>query len=124
MAALHNGDESVNSPEAITFYPPAAGGSGQIELASVDLTPDTIFEVSVEVASTLGAWDVVVLDARTGDRIVRLKVAEDAGLQHIAELFRTHGVDRVRIVASSRARSSREPLSISRISIREVAPLR
>ena len=123
MGALHNGDESVTSPEAITIYPPAAGGRGQIELASVDLTPDTIFEVNVEVASTLGAWEVVVLDARTGDRIVRIKVVEDAGLQHIAELFRTHGVDRVKIVASSRARSSREPLSISRISIREVAPL-
>ncbi len=124
MGALRNGDESVNSPDAITIYPPAAGGRGQIELASVDLKPDTIYEVGIEVTSTLGAWEVAVVDARTGDKIVRTKVAEDAGLQHIAELFRTPGVDRVRIVAHPRAQNSREPLSISRISIREVAPLK
>ncbi|HEV8486445.1 MAG TPA: glycosyltransferase family 39 protein [Blastocatellia bacterium] len=124
MGALRSGDESVNSPEAITIYPTAAGGRGQIELASVEVKPDTIYDVNVAVASTLGAWEVAVIDARTGARIVRMKVAEDAGLQHIAELFRTPGVDRVRIVAKSRAQNSREPLSISRISIREVAPLR
>jgi len=123
IGASSKAEESVTSTDAITLYPPAAGSGGQIQLASVEVKPDTIYQVAIEVLSTLGAWEVAVVDAQ-GSTMVRAKIAEDAGLQHIAELFRTPGADRVRIVAYPRARNSREPISISRITLREVAPLR
>lgn len=95
--------------------------SKSIDLWTVALKPETVYQLSFDAAARAGKWELAVIDERTGAPLHREQIGEMVDFERIEGLFKTSGADRVKLVVQPLGRKSAEPLQISRISISEIA---
>lgn len=94
-----------------------------LDLCSVELKPNTAYEVIVDGGSTGAGWRLVIVDGATARLAEPIVIAEGQPSQRIEGLFRTLDTARVRIAARAGPNSPGAPLCITRITIREVGEL-
>ncbi len=96
-------------------------GDAQVELSSIELQPNTIYQVDIGLTSSAGC-EAVVVDEKTGVVLKRMETSAHEGAQRILDLFRTLDSNRVTVHIRFSEHSS-TPIGVSRVSIREVAPV-
>ena len=94
-----------------------------LDLCSVELKPNTAYEVIADAGSTGAGWRLVIIDAETGQFAKQIVIAERGESKQIEGLFRTFGTSRVKIAARARTEGPGAPLCITRVTIREVGEL-
>lgn len=94
-----------------------------VDLCSVELKPNTAYEVIVDGASSGAGWHLVIVDAATDQLAKQIVIAERQGSQRIEGLFRTFDTSRVRIAARAGTERPGAPLCITRVTINEVGEL-
>lgn len=95
-----------------------------LDLCSVELKPNTAYEVIADAASLGAVWRLVIIDAETGQLAKQMVIAERQDSQRIQGLFRTFDTSRVRIGARAGTERPGGPLCITRVTIREVGELK
>lgn len=98
----------------------AAQSGATVQLDSVELKPDSIYQLNIEADYVPGQWDAVVIEDATGIPLSNKKLNERAEKERNGVLFRTGKLSRVRLAVRSIGENSTTPLFISRISVREV----
>jgi 4-amino-4-deoxy-L-arabinose transferase-like glycosyltransferase len=91
-----------------------------IDLWTVDLKPETIYQLSLEARTESGRWDLSLIDANTGRAVHQVSFTEQADAGVSESLFKTGSAARIRLAARSTGRKKTGPLRISRISISEI----
>jgi hypothetical protein len=94
-----------------------------VDLCSLELKPNTAYEVIADTCSVGAVWRLVVLDTVTGRLSNQLSSAERETTKGFQGLFRTFATGRVRITARESKEGPRAPLCITRVTIREVGEL-
>lgn len=89
---------------------------------TIDLKPTTIYRLNVDAGSERN-WAVAVMDDQTGAVILRMAANEDA-LAGEEAFFKTDRGQRIRLTAGPLKPESAGTLGITRVGIREIAPLR
>jgi hypothetical protein len=93
---------------------------GGIALWTIDVQPEWIYQLLIEVMATDGRWMIRVVDNSSGATLHQEIVGAHRDLQQIEGLFKTSSSNRVRLVIQSIGKDTTEPFHISRISIFEV----
>ena len=93
-----------------------------IEVSSVELAPNRIYQIAVEAAPT-SEWELVIVDEQTGEWSKRVALTGKEHPGTVEELFRNSSARRVRLALRSQSTNSTDSIRISRISIREVGQL-
>jgi 4-amino-4-deoxy-L-arabinose transferase-like glycosyltransferase len=120
--AIGPGGESPSNQGLVVQSPPGARGVTLVELGSVELKPDTLYQAGLDVRAVVSKWELVVLDMRTGDWIAQVELGL-GGAQRTGTLFRTTTTSLVRLALRPVEPGSATPVTISRAAIREVTSL-
>lgn len=111
------------TPDALTVAPPQKGAATQTDLRSVELKPNTAYQVIVDAGALEGGWQLAIIDSETGDWAARLPMSDESVVQQYEGLFRTFGGSHVKLVAVAAKQRITTPLSVTRVKICEVASL-
>jgi 4-amino-4-deoxy-L-arabinose transferase-like glycosyltransferase len=94
--------------------------SNLIDLWQIDLKPETIYQLSLDAASSDDKWEIAVVDRQTGAFLQQERFGAREDLPSVETLFKTDGAGRLKLVAQPLERDISKPLRISCISIKEV----
>jgi 4-amino-4-deoxy-L-arabinose transferase-like glycosyltransferase len=125
LSRYANVADPVISAEGLAIQPLGKGGRKDrlIELCSVDLQPNTAYQIILDATSTDARAEVLVMDERSGIFLEQLRIVGQAGPQRVEKTFRTLDEARVKLAVRPAARNSTDLLRLSRISIRELGSL-
>lgn len=105
----------------------SARTDGFIELCSLGLKPDTVYQLAFDANSEAGGWRLLVIEEKTGAWLQQKPIGdsdhtpnESSAPRVFDGVFRTGKNDRVVLGVLPRARETARPFHISRISVREV----
>ncbi len=123
LSARSSSANLVTTDDGLSITPPRRGVSGEVDLCSLELTPNAAYTLLVDVTSGDAGWQLGIVDAEMGRWSNRIAIPDQPGLQRIEGLFRTFAGHRVKIVAHAVNQSVGGHLSLTRIAIRKVAEL-
>jgi hypothetical protein len=112
-------------PAGLMIQPPPNSNvdRGLIVLADIDLKPDAIYHLQALVRSS-GQWELVVVDQRTGVWIDQCRIAEGEEAENVESIFKAAGASKIKLALRSLGKpSAAAPITISSISLREIALL-
>jgi hypothetical protein len=95
----------------------SAKESGLVKLASIELGEGTIYQLILESLDQQGRWEVVIRDDETSFVLYAGKL----GANRFADIFKTRTSGRISINLRHAAQKSDGAITISRLSVREVA---
>jgi 4-amino-4-deoxy-L-arabinose transferase-like glycosyltransferase len=94
-----------------------------VDLFTVDLEPDMIYQLNFETRFASGRWAALPADAVHGTWLSYKGITENERAASTSMLFRTMGTSRIRISLHNTSKGEDDRVSIESISIRAVAPL-
>ena len=101
--------------------PPRGAVPTLIDLCSVELKPNTVYQL-ISGAPIEAGWRLVIVTEEMGESASQMMMTDQQGIQRIDGVFRTFDAGRVKIAAGAAKRAA-SPLSVARLTIREVASL-
>jgi 4-amino-4-deoxy-L-arabinose transferase-like glycosyltransferase len=115
-------DEVQADSDGFSIQPKPGGRSDKlIDLWTVDLKPETIYRLSLDVTASDDKWQLLLMDEKSGVLIHQQRFGRKVDLERIEGLFRTSGANRVKLIVQPLEPGSSEPLRISKISISEIS---
>jgi hypothetical protein len=120
---LHGEQRQVRNELGMMIAPPDknAGGDGAQAIETIELKPNTIYQLQLEATSN-SDWQLVIADGQSGVELEQTEVIGGAVEAGTEQVFRTFG-NRIRISARPLKANRAEPLRLIRIAINEVAPI-
>jgi 4-amino-4-deoxy-L-arabinose transferase-like glycosyltransferase len=112
--------DAPNEP-GLLIAPPDSNAGGSQTIETIELKPNTIYQLQLEAASG-STWQLVIADARSGVELEQTEAGGGTAETRAEQAFRTFGSG-VRILARPLKAKHAEPLRLVRISINEVAPV-
>jgi len=121
--AVQGEQRNVSNEPGLMIAPPDqnAGGDGSQMIETVELKPNTIYQLQLEAAAG-SDWQLVIVDGQSGVELEQAEVTGGAAEALTEQVFRTFG-DRIRISARMLRAKHAAPLRLIRIDINEVAPI-
>jgi len=114
---------SVTEPEGILIKQEQSKRADNfVMLCSIELKPDTVYQLLADATAEADQWSVLVLEDGTESRLVEKRISDQSASRVFEGIFRTGKIKRVMIGAMPLANGRLGPLHISRLSIREVPP--
>jgi 4-amino-4-deoxy-L-arabinose transferase-like glycosyltransferase len=120
--AVDPGSERAGTQGLVIQSPAGARSITLIEIGSVTLKPDTLYQAGIDVRAVTSKWELVVLDMSTGDWIAQVELGL-GGAQRTEALFKTTTTSVIRLALRPVDPGSATPVTIGRAAIREVTPL-
>lgn len=93
--------------------------SGLTKLCSVELNQATIYQLILETTGQQGRWEVVIRDEETSAVLFDGKLSA----QRFADIFKTRASGRINISLNHTPQKSDGAITVSRVSLHEVAPV-
>lgn len=112
------GADNIASQAGFTVQQ-SAKDSGLIKLCSVELDEATIYQLVLETTDQQGRWEVVVRDEVTSAVLYAGKL----NAQRFTDIFKTKQSGRININLRHATQKIDSAITISRVSVREVAPI-
>jgi len=112
----------VMTESGLQIMPPRGAVPTLIDLCSVELKPNTVYQLISGAPSIEAGWRLVVVTAEMGESASQMMMTDQQDIQRIDGVFRTFDAGRVKIAAGA-AKKAASPLSVARLTIREVASL-
>jgi 4-amino-4-deoxy-L-arabinose transferase-like glycosyltransferase len=109
---------NINSLASFTVSQ-SARDSGLVKLCSVELDEATIYQLILDTSGQQGRWEVVITDDESAAVLYSGKLKAD----RFADIFKTKRAGRIAINVRHAAQKIDGQISISRVSLREVAPV-
>jgi hypothetical protein len=113
-----SGTDTVASPAGFTVRQ-SAKDSGPIKLCSIELNEATIYQLILETSDQQGRWEVVIRDDETSAVLYAGKL----NANRFADIFKTRASGRININLRHTAQKVDGSITVSRVSVREVAPV-
>lgn len=115
-------------PEGLLVETPRHGAraDGLVELCSIDLKPDTIYQLAVDAKGEADGWTLLMIDRKTGAWLQQKRIGEPdttagpSAPRVFDGVFKTGRNNRMLIGVMPRAQEIARPFHISRIRIREI----
>ena len=112
------GADSIASTAGFTIQQ-SAKDSGFIKLCSIELREATIYQLIIETSDQQGRWEVVIRDDETSAVLYAGKL----NANRFADIFKTRTSGRININLRHTAQKVDGAITVSRASVREVAPV-
>ena len=109
--------DSSASPEGFTVRQ-SAKDSGSVKLCSIELNGATIYQLILETSDQQGRWEAVIRDDETSSVLYAGKL----NANRFADIFKTKQSGRITINLRHAAQKVDGAITVSRVSVREVAP--
>lgn len=97
-------------------------GDQLIALCSVELKPDTIYQLSVQATAVAKQWSLVVVEDNTGERLYSQNLEETTTPAAFDRCFRSSKITRVTIALMPQSKKT-EPAHLVRLGVREIGPV-
>jgi 4-amino-4-deoxy-L-arabinose transferase-like glycosyltransferase len=97
---------------------------GFVPLHSIELRPETIYQMNVEASGAQGQWAMTVIDEKSETAIYKMKIGEQTEQTGVERLFKTGSGARVVVGAIPAVKAPTDTVLVSRISLKEVAQAR
>jgi 4-amino-4-deoxy-L-arabinose transferase-like glycosyltransferase len=102
---------------------PTARGIVLLEVATLNLEADTIYQISVTAVSNDSSWQLVVVDLRSGVWVLQRDISGGPRSEAIDAIFRTTGTDRIKIALRPLDHEKRVSIKLLGAALNRVAPL-
>jgi hypothetical protein len=116
------GENHFASSGDLTIHQSAAA-TGAVKLGAIDLRPATIYQMILETSDQSGRWEIIVTDEETSAVIYDGKLGAHDEAQRFKDLFKTRTFGRILVSLRRAGKESEGSITVSRISLREVAPV-
>jgi len=122
LSQLASGEHRIASSGDFTIQK-NADATGAVKLGAIDLRPATVYQLILETSKQRARWQIIVSDEETSAVIYEGKLGAHDEAQHFTDLFKTKTSGRILVSLRCAGQESEASITVSRISLREVAPV-
>lgn len=97
--------------------------NGEVTLCSLDLEPMSIYQIRIDNSLESGRWALSLVEEESGAVIYRGRISSEPRGRAFADVFRSLNGGRVKIIVNPIDNRAAAPLTITRVSLSEVAKL-
>jgi 4-amino-4-deoxy-L-arabinose transferase-like glycosyltransferase len=101
----------------------SSDATGAAKLGAIHLKPATVYQLILDTGNQRARWEIVVTDEETSAVIYDGKLEAHDEAQRFADLFKTKTSGRILVSLHPAGQESEGSITVSRVSLREVAPV-